>query len=306
MTILNNENDGLYPELIVLFRTVIFEKNITRDDLIKLCSPENKDKRIKGTFAKWHKLGLFEEKNDCITINAEFLSAQKNKTIKDVTSSLPRIALEVLMKKENSIPLWSEQVDANAETGEKGAGETADLVRGLSWLLAQDVFSFPVFFKDINKIEGEQLLNRKKIFSSDFRYNALRHWMRFLGFATGEGSDFQIDPTIAIRDYLPSIFSSNSEIYAKEFINSLCDKLPVIDCGIYRTQIEQNLDPRVWRKPNENHLSTSLSLALKRLQTANIIVLNGRADTGSSLLLTGQENRTWGGFESVIFRGNSL
>lgn len=296
MTILNTQSDGLYPELIVLFRAVLFEKNILSVDLIKACSsPTESDEKIRGALAKWESLGLFHRNQDQLTINPGLLTKVNKPSIDELTASLPKIACQLIMNDENCLPLWAN----GQEDSEKGTGKTADFVRGLSWCLAQDIYTYPTDFNEINSIENIQTKGNKKILSNDTRYNALRHWMRFLGFATGDGVEFKIDPTIAIRDCLPNIFSARDEIPADEFVQLLQERLPVIDYGAYRNQVEKNLNPQVWRKPNEKHLSISLSFALKRLDASNTIKLIGRADGGSGLNLTGQGYRTWGGFESV-------
>ena len=58
MTIINYTSDGLYPELIVLFKAVAFSNQIEIDDLIDACFPpidkvddearKNKVKEIRG------------------------------------------------------------------------------------------------------------------------------------------------------------------------------------------------------------------------------------------------------------------
>jgi hypothetical protein len=299
MTILNNDSDGLPPELIVLFRAIMFEKNISINDAIDACrSPNVSEKRLRGALTNWENLGLFKVDLDKLTVNPALLENANKVTINQLTDKLPSITRQLLMKEENCLPLWSNQPEL-----EKGVGRAADLVRALSWYLAQDIFTFPIEWDAINKIESEQLIDGKRIFSSDFRFNAFRPWMRYLGFATGEGSEFQIDPTIAIKDCLPRIFSKRTEIGADEFVRLLHENLPVFDFGLYRKELELNLNPSVWRKPTEKHLSTSLSFALKRLEGNKTIQLKGRADTGSGMRLTGQKNRTWGGFEAIIFLG---
>jgi hypothetical protein len=125
--------------------------------------------------------------------------------------------------------------------------------------------------------------------------------MRYFGLATGESSSFKIDPTLAIKHRLKSIFGNSKELPAKDFLVSLSEKLPVLDFGIYRNEVEKNLNDSVWRKLNPNELSQSLSFALKRLELNGNIQLRGKSDTGSSYRLTGRDHRQWTGFETVVW-----
>lgn len=303
MTILNNENDGLYPELIVLFRAVAHCKSISSSDLINFCSPvtdkSDNTKRLRGALARWEGLGLFVLDQDKIQIRPDLLP-QKNKISLDaLTTNLPIIIRQLLVKEENCLPLWDDTSDS-----EKGNGTSADFVRALSWVLAQDIYNFPkVWDGEVENLASTQSLNGKKVFSSGFRFNAFRHWARYLGFATGDSGAFQIDPTKAIRDTLPEIFTSKKEIHAHDFLRILSTKLPVFDSGSFREKIEGSLNPSTWRKPPDGHLSVSLSFALKRLDMSNVIRLIGKADAGVSFRLTGKNYRTWGGFESVTWLG---
>ncbi len=304
MTILNNENDGLYSELIVLFRAVAHSKKIKFDELIYLCSPISErvsgSKRLKNTLRSWEQLGLFIRDEENIQINLE-LFRQKKETADILTEKLPGVARRLLLKAENCLPLWNDDLDSDTE---KGNGTSADFVRGLSWVLTQEIYNFPkVWEGQVEKIALDQLLSGRKIFSSGFRFNAFRHWARFLGFAAGESREFQIDPTTAIRDSLLEIFGNETEISGERFLSSLSKQLPVLDFGRDRQEVEASLNHSSWRAPAAGHLSMSLSFALKRLDANNTLRLKGRADTGSSFRLTGQNFRTWGGFESVVLLG---
>lgn len=303
MTILNNENDGLYPELIVLFRAVAYCKSIPSGDLINICSPVtdkyDSAKRLKGALLRWEGLGLFDRDQENIRIKSELLPKKNKVSLDSLTENLPVITRQLLLKEENCLPLWDDIIDS-----EKGNGTSADFVRAISWVLSQDIYNFPKVWREVESIESSQVLNGKKIFSSDFRFNAFRHWARYLGFATGESSAFQIDPTVVVRDSLPVIFKSEKEIPAHDFLRMLNKQLPVFDFGDYRKKVEESLNPSTWRRPSDGHLSMSLSFALKRLDMSNVVRLVGKADSGISFRLTGKNYRTWGGFESVALLGD--
>lgn len=296
MTLLNNANDGLHPELIVLFRTVAYFKNIAYEDLLSLCLPkimgESDDTvktRLRGSLNNWIKLGLFERSGDNVQLNARFEKVKKS-DIDLYTYELPQIALEFVCLPKNATPIWD---DSNNQ------GLTADFIRAASWLLSQDIYTFPTTWAEVGSLSAKQSLNPAPIILNDFRWGSLRFWMRYFGLATGESSSFKIDPTTAIKFQLKQIFGNNKELPAKDFLVSLSEKLPILDFGEYRNQVEKNLNDNVWRRLNNNELSQSLSFALRRLDLNGNIQLRGKSDTGSSYRLTGSDYRLWAGFETV-------
>ena len=296
MTLLNNANDGLPPELIVLFRTIAYFKNIAYEDLLSLCLPkimgENDDTvkiRLRGSLNSWIKLGLFEKSGDNVQLNVRFEKVKKS-DIDIYTYELPQIALEFVCQPKNATPIWE---DSSSQ------GVTADFIRAASWLLSQDIYTFPTTWADVGSLSAKQSLNPAPIILNDFRWGSLRFWMRYFGLATGESSSFKIDPTVAIKSQLKQIFRNNKELPAKDFLMSLSEKLPILDFGEYRNQVEKNLNDNVLRRLNNNELSQSLSFALRRLELNGNIQLRGKSDTGSSYRLMGSDYRPWAGFETV-------
>jgi hypothetical protein len=69
--------------------------------------------------------------------------------------------------------------------------------------------------------------------------------------------------------------------------------VPVLDRGIYRTQVEAILNPVKWRKPPGGQLSTALSRALQRLEYEGQIALGRGADAKEGVALTGARVRIW-------------
>ena len=178
---------------------------------------------------------------------------------------------------------------------------------GTAWLLAQDIYELPkVWVGGVEDLQNAQIASDMKIIENDTRWNPLRYWMRYLGFATGDGTAFQLDPTIAIKAELPMIFGDRSDLSAHDFITALASRLPVLDFGQYRKLVENVLSKECWRQPDKIHLSMSLSLALRRLDLDNVIHLTGQADAGTSYRLTGRNYRSWIGFETVRWIGRQL
>jgi len=307
MTIINLEGDGIYPQLIVLFRAVAYLGKVEIDELKSICYPgaitdKSVSDRFRGVLSNWIDLGLFVENNKQIELHPKFVK-NRGESIDSFTDRLPSFCRQLIFEPQNCIPLWPE----GGGLTEEGVGRTADFVRGMAWALAQDIYNFPtVSAKAILDLDLEQRTAGKFIFLNETRPHGLRFWARYLGFATGEGAFFQIDPTLAIRGELASIFGARKELSASDFLNSLCVNLPVLDFGRYRQEVESHLNQTAWRKPAGGHISMSLSLALRRLDLDNIIKLEGKADTGSSFRLTGKNYRTWMGFESVILNRGRL
>lgn len=304
MTIINIPTDGLPPELIVLFRTVAHVKQIATDELIDVCTPlvekatpeerQKKEKeilaRLRGALSRWTELGLFDERERKVQLNEQLFGNRKEK-LEILTERLPSFCRKLILQEEYCTPLWGE------------GGLTSDFARGIAWLLAQNIYKFPAAWSDVEGIQNAQTQGDNKLSQNDVRWNGLRFWARYLGFATGDSGSFQIDPTVAIRDELPLVFGKQQELSAKDFLSALSNQLPVLDNGVYRREVESSMNPAIWRKPDEGHLSMSLSFALRRLDLSGAIKLKSQADAGSSVRLIGQNYQTWIGFESVVWNG---
>lgn len=298
MTILNHTNEGLPSELIVLTRAIFYSKEIKIDDLISICSPpKNNSNRLRGCLLRWIKLGLFERsENDIVKVNAIF-TKDKKILVDEFTNRLPFITQQLALENKNAVPLLPTSFDED-----DNSGVSADFVRGVSWLLAQNIYNFPTKWEGVELLQNSQI---GKIISNDVRWGSLRRWCRYLGFATGDSSSFQIDPTKAINDQLPFIFADKKELNAHEFLAELCLRLPVLDGGVYRLTVESRLDIQKWRRPKDDHLSMSLSLALRRLALNGTITLVDKADGIKNIRLTGFDFQSWISFKYVIWNGGS-
>ncbi|TAK84804.1 MAG: hypothetical protein EPO20_13255 [Betaproteobacteria bacterium] len=288
MTIVNYANDGLYPELIVLARTVAEIGPIDPEELVKMCAVDTPT-RIRGALSRWSQLGLFESQKDGVVLSKRF-AGKKRENSDMLADRLPGICRELVLAPEHCLPLW----------GAEEAGITADFVRGIAWLLAQDIYQFPTTWSDgAEAVEQRQITGRKTIIQNDVRWNGLRFWARYLGFATGDNVTFLIDPTGAIEAELAILFDDRSVISALDFVEKLGQRLPVLDFGAYRKEIEAALNQDSWKQPAPHHLSMSLSFALRRLELAGRISLEQQADAEHALSLTGRSYRTWKRFTHV-------
>src|SRR5262249_41551604 len=148
-----------------------------------------------------------------------------------------------------------------------------------------------------------QIIPGKFIFKNRARWSGVGFWARYTGFADADRGC--IDPTSAIRAELGVIFQGARLLPASAFLRELSTRLPVLDSGSYRTQVESALNPQVWRRPPEGQLSTSLSFALRRLQHDRVLNLSLPADAGDALTLSGRNFRPWHRFSQVEFPGSS-
>lgn len=298
MTILNNTSDGLHPELIVLFRAVAYSGKIGADELMRICLPEtisdtSVSSRLRGALLRWTELGLFTEQEGVYRLEDKIVKGRQE-SLDDLTRRLPAICRRIILEQKNSLPLWGDS-----------SATASDFAKGVAWLLSQNIYGFPSTWSGgAENIANEQLVG-EKILQNDTRWNNLRYWARFLGFATGDSGSFQVDPTLAIQEELPIIFAGRGELPAEDFIHALAEHLPVLDGGVMRQKLEEKLNVTTWRKPAEGHLSMSLSLALQRLDLSSTLRLTGSADAKSSYRLTGRNYRTWKGFESVRWNGGA-
>jgi hypothetical protein len=279
MTILNIANDGYYNVLIALYRTVFSERKIDKKHLINLCSDQSDDSRLKvqQTLTSWLQLGLFVEAGDQLSIAEKSRKTiGKSKDLKLATRKLPCILRQIIFSKENNDKFW-----------DRKNSRTADLTRGLAWLMAQDIYAFDLGShpKVQEKEFGQVKDKERQLVQNDVRWNGLRTWASYLGFLWNS-KQVMIDPTTALREDLPLIFKNKTELSSDEFLKSIASVIPVLDGGEYRQKVEGILDQSTWRKPEKRELlSTSLSRALWRLDEALLIRLDERADVGSTRIL---------------------
>lgn len=303
MTILNLQSDGLPPVLVTLALMVAREKEILRDNLIDICSPpgdKSKDKdgdtsssaRLRATLNRWIGLGLFTDAEGKIRLN---IASVRTESAEGLARRLPEICRRILLESEYALPLWP----VDGLVSEENTGRSADLCRGLAWCLSQDIYTLPSIYAEVDEVVRSQVNFERFIFLNDTRWSGLRSWARYLGFATGEDSGLIFDPTIAVRVQLTEVIQVKESLPAAEFVARLAARLPVLDKGTYRNEVEQALKSESWRPPASDHLSSSLSIALRRLQRQGTIALESKADAGARLALTGQYGKTWEDFTHV-------
>lgn len=285
MSVLNQASDGLYTVLIVLVRAIVRFGPRSREDLILACggAVDTVDtSQLTQTLNRWTELGLFGQEDGSVTI-AEPYRSGLGKSADEAEARLPRIVRTVVMLAENNERFW-----------EREKSKSADLSRAVAWMLAQDVYTLDGNVKNLAVLEEAQIVDPAKqtIGKNDTRWNGLKAWMLYLGFAR-DGMQWVVDPTQALRDALPDIFGSSRELTGPAFVERAASVLPVLDGGAYRTQVEASLKERAWPRPRAGLLSSSLSRAVQRLDREGAITLANRSDTEGVVTLAGTNMRTW-------------
>ncbi len=283
MTVLNTPSDGSFNVLVVLFRALIDLGPTEPDELLAFCSaglPEQPD-RLKHTLNRWSGLGLFQNAEGRITLAQEF---KMPKSRPSAAQELPGFLRRLVFRQDNNERFWDSE-----------GSKSADLTRGLSWLLAQDIYATKVGnTAAIQALESHQLADpARRLVQNSTRLEALRVWGLALGFLWN-ADDPIVDPTVAIGEDLPLIFGSSTELNAADLHARIAAVLPVLDGGTYRTQVEGALDATNWRRPSSPELlSTALSRALWRLDDQSRLTLEHRSDPGSIRVLQRADGQEW-------------
>lgn len=291
MTVLNQANDGQFNVLIALVRAAVRFGPRERTELLALCGagvPGVDPSRLNGTYLRWTELGLFEVQDDRVVLSEPYRS-RLGKDAARAETRLPAVAREIVLAAENNQRFW-----------ESDGNKSADLTRGLSWMLAQDIYPLDTSSHGrIEELETRQIPDlSRRMMQNDTRWTGLKAWMIYLGFGRGEAA-FVVDPTVAVRDSLPAIFPDAKPLPAREFLSRAATILPVLDQGAYRLMVEETLKTSAWSPLDDNRLSTSLSRAIERLVYTDELAMEQRADAEDGLQLTGVNGRVWRSFTHI-------
>jgi hypothetical protein len=300
MTVLNNTSDGTANVLLVLARVLRqAEQPIEREKLIRICSVNDDIDRPRKTLTRWMQLGLFEETKAGIEFSqpiSDLIFAPTENW--EFESLLATAVRRIIFEPKNNSNLWKEP-----------APGASDLTRPIAWSLAQDVYRANFQgWAATEKLENSQLNNSDKIIlRTDFRFNEFKKWTTFLGFYR-PGSRGQIDPTVAIRDTFRVLFSKNDTLPIQRLLAELREELPVLDEGKYRKTIEKELNRAAWTGAAERgRLSSSLSLALIRLETLHVIEIpSPSADAKERVSLIGYNGQELRNITHVKYLGDTL
>jgi len=114
----------------------------------------------------------------------------------------------------------------------------------------------------------------------------VREYGRYLGFLElAPNQHYYTDPTRAIQCFLPQIFGEQKNLPIKIFMANMAEVMPMMDGGEFRVKIQEIMAERGWSAPEGQNISTSTSLALRRLEISQKIQLITGSDDAASLLL---------------------
>jgi hypothetical protein len=280
MSILNLASDGLPNVLLVLYDSLARStRPVARDELIETVAPTgvaNEDgKQARQTLGRWIELGLFTEASDGV----ELAERPPHRLESDAALvAQVRIAARVrALHPDNNADFWATE-----------NSRAADFTRSIAWVLAQDVYR--PLYGTLEGLEGRQLVDgTPALMQNNTRRSGLKTWGQFLGLLRPIlKSEIEVDPTVAIRDVMPSILQPGQSLPVANFIDELGMKLPVLDGGAWRREVQAHMRPDALSPMAEGQMSTSLSRALLNLMRNEEIFLENRADTRSGVVFTGQ------------------
>jgi hypothetical protein len=312
MSLLNRPSSGLPNVLIVLYRCVLVHGPLPRSRLLSLCGPpaatDAKAKMPQKTLTTWRKLGLFEVRDD----DTVRLSPALQPAARDPATGpgrLPDTLRELVLRPENNANLWGRDDGPEADDPDAPTGvRAADFTRGACWCLSM----YPRLPREttvrrmwdgVDGLQQATLEPGYSAFVNDTRWAGFAAWAPFLGFGWSAVSrPLVVDPTNAIRHELTAVFGEETRLTQRQFLDRLVDRLPILDGGAFRQDVEARFLPGRWERPREGVLSESLSAALERLSAAGVLDLEDRADT-ERRTLSGPGGRQTRTFSHVVLRG---
>lgn len=286
MSILNKASDGLTGIYLILWKFLRLYGPTEKTELLNQCMPlaldeykvcDSNQDQLRRTLTRGIQLGVFSEAEDVIALRQPFDEI----AVDDIEFWPFRLALlRVVLAEGNNHDLLRKEP--------KGS---ADFTYVASWLLAQDIYSLPGGgHTAIEELHNKQFLEPKVHgpLQNDTRWPGFKEWGPFLGLSwtyyAGNHTVLHIDPSDAVRAFLPEVFGAEEELPQALFLERLAQLLPVIDGGSYRVRAEERIDAH-WRPLAQHEISPSLSRALVRLRIEGALQLQRRSDADQRVLL---------------------
>jgi hypothetical protein len=276
MSLLNITNDGLPNILIVLHAAVLrATKPMAEADLLEAVSPvaivQDNGQMARQTLNRWTELGLFVRENGLISVKEK--PPGRRATALELLPFTRRMACRQALAEENNPDLWASQ-----------SARAADLTRSLAWMLAQDIYR--ASFAQFEAQEAQQILDPDRLLMrNSTRRSGLQYWAPFLGFSRHPFA--AVDPTVAVRDALAEVLEPGGGLPAPQFVERLGTVLPVLDGGRWQLEVLKYVDFSALPPRQPGQLSSALSRALLSLWDSGELLLQQKADLGSSVTLTG-------------------
>jgi len=226
------------------------------------------------TLAACLTISLFERDGDVIRLHPGLPDSARDRRRRD--QEFRPLVCDLVLADAVNHGLWDSSEGAR------------DLTRALAFYLAQNPLRPPGPWNDpdgVDVAQERQFRAGEVIFSNDTRWGAFDRWATFLGFGSRLPRSCQLtrdkdvlvpDPTEVIRRVIPlELTGQRQEISV--VVERLSQRIPVLDGGSYRREVEAKMKPETIRGSAEE-LSPSLAHALLRLRGEQVIVLEDLAD----------------------------
>lgn len=283
MSLINNANPGSQINLMLIIYRVLNRAAapMKKELLIGLCSPDtlsiNDDqrKRLPGELRFWadplHQLWT-QDAEDTYSLVHSFAGG-------DPTPSEISAVVRQLLMGIDMTTLFDPHDDADG---------VAKLMTFLSCLLAAPDFS-PLSGQELSKEKLAELqrkyLPTESHLSASNELSEVITYGHFLGFLEpGEKGGYIIDPTVAVFKVLKDEFEQGQDVGVRDCLTKLAEKLPILDGGNFREEVEEKMVERGFSPPSNNRLSTTMSHALYRLRIAGVIKLEELSDDPNQLI----------------------
>jgi hypothetical protein len=214
-------------------------------------------------------IGLFDRDNDMIRLHPELPGHARDRRQRD--HHLRSIIRDLVLSDALNYGVWDSTEGAR------------DLTRALAWYLAQNPLQPPAPWNDpggVDVAQEQQFGVGEGVFSNDTRWGAFERWSTFLGFSAhlprGGKAVLVPDPTEVVRHVIGSVLSTQ-RLEIGVAIEELGQRIPVLDGGTYRREVEARMRPEAVRSASDL-LSPSLAHALLRLRDERVIMLEDLAD----------------------------
>ncbi|MEZ8856768.1 protein DpdG [Vibrio atlanticus] len=316
MSIINNANPGSNIEALYALDRAITKysqndknkgKRLSIEGLLGLIAPSNffldvekledgefkrlanPEKKAKETLKFWGNAGLWDMAEDSVRSNFDL----------DHTNKLPERLLKLIASKEYDI---------------LNGNDIEPFVRFITFFLGVEEVTF-VGQQALDGNKAGDLVARLIDASAVSNAMSLNSNERptFLAYADMMGfleqidkKSYFVDPTRAIKTFLPTIFEESKNMFFDEFLAKLNNCFPVFDEGKYRVLVEQQmiLDNDNWNTEKGIKLSASLSIAVERLIREHVIICEPASDSVNRYNLTlpnGREKT----FSTIQFLGDN-
>ena len=169
------------------------------------------------------------------------------------------------------------------------------IAQAIAWFLTRDPYR-PLpwgggYRGDVTEDCGEDIASFD--LTDEARSQQFVYWAIYLGFAWSLTADRKVtvspDPTVALARSLPDLMPPDEPIAISELMAHLAERLPVLEGGTAREEVEALL-PADRSRP-EGQLSRSTSLAFARLETRGLLSIERLADASAINLDRGVEQQ---------------